>query len=435
MAINGIYGFSNSNYQSIAGLLQLSGSRSTAKYQAVSPIKPVEPVSSKTSAYADTVDFLNSYNKELTELEKISSKLQESSRDSVFSDYTAKSSDSGIAEVKNTYRLKPDTEITLEVNSMAKAQKNTSGLHDSQRQVESGADMNFQISSEQGTVSVSVSSMNENGTQKTYNQMYQEAAKAINSDPGSGVTASVVNQEGKVSLVLAAKDTGTGQGFTVSGDTGAADNLAAVSEAAENAVYTVTQDDVSYTGSSESNKISLDYGRMEAEIKGTGTAQISVGTDTDKIVSSVEDLVKQYNSVTNVLKDNVDRGTGAEAQYESFKRGMADDKTLKHLGITYNKDGNLELDKDTLKKALAEDYEGTKALIGGQFGIAGRASQKADSALTAPVQRIVNKDLASSASTRSEQSISFEHFSDFARSGPYNLGNYYALGLMLNTMA
>lgn len=436
MAVSGISGVSGLDYRSMVGILGLSASRSQAKYQAVSAIKAVESVSSKTSSYSDTIKFLQNYNKELTELEKTASRLQESDRNSVFNDYRMTSSNSSVAEATGTYRLQPETAITLEVNSTAKAQKNVSKSHNSQDFVEDGADMNFTISSDRGDTSVSITGMNDNGTKKTYNQMYQEAAKMINSDPGSGVTASVVNEEGKVSLVLEGKEKGVSHSFTVSGTVGSADGLASVSEAAEDTVYTVTQDGVSYTGRSESNRISLDYGRIEAEIKGTGKTELSVEADPDKIVSAVRDLVDQYNSVTDTLHENTDRGTGAAAQYETFNRGMAAEKTLNYLGITYNKSGKMELNEETLKSVLKDDYEGTKELIGGQFGIASKIAQRTDSALSSPVQRIVNKDLASTASSASsEQKLSFQYFSNFARSSPYSLGNYYTVGLLLNTMA
>lgn len=43
--------------------------------------------------------------------------------------------------------------------------------------------MDFKITSGSGEALVSISSMNENGTAKTYNQMYQEAAKASTHSP------------------------------------------------------------------------------------------------------------------------------------------------------------------------------------------------------------------------------------------------------------
>ena len=41
----------------------------------------------------------------------------------------------------------------------------------------------------------------------------------------------------------------------------------------------------------------------------------------------------------------------------------------------------MQVDESALKKALNEDFEGTKEIIGGQFGIADKVAQKADSAM------------------------------------------------------
>ena len=202
-------------------------------------------------------------------------------------------------------------------------------------------------------------------------------------------------------------------------------------------MYTVTGNGTARTLRSDSNKISLDYGRIEAELKGTGEARVYTGIDEDTVVFAVEDLVKSYNEVSGLLKDNGDRGTGAASHLASFGRGMADAKTLKAVGITYNKDGKLELDKDTLKNALETDLEGTKSLLGGQFGMAEKAARRAESALSDPVQRIVDSDLAAVVSKREQEtsSANFRYLSNFARSGPYNMTNFYTVGLLFNTLA
>ena len=47
-------------------------------------------------------------------------------------------------------------------------------------------------------------------------------------------------------------------------------------------------------------QISLDYGRIEAELKGTGEARVYTGIDEDTVVFAVEDLVKSYNEVSGL---------------------------------------------------------------------------------------------------------------------------------------
>lgn len=438
MSIYGVSGYNSYSYQNTLNMLKLSSLSQTNKSSssAVNPIEKVSKTTSKTSAYSDLNKFLKDYQSELTSLESAASKLQGSSKSNIFTDLEAASTDSSVATAKGVYGLKAGTDISLDVQATAQAQKNASVSHYSQEQVKAGADIELDIGTSTGSFKISVSSQNENGTQKTYNQMYQEAAKQINANSKSGVKASVENVDGKVSLVIASKDTGESKGFTVSGNAGAAEGIAEASVKAQDAVYTVTQDGSSQTLTSESNTVSLDYGRMEVELKGEGETNIYTGIDTDKVASAVEDLVKSYNSVTNLLSENSGRGTGAASHLSSFNRGMADDKTLNALGISRNKDGDLELDKDKLVKALEEDYEGTKSLISGQFGIAEKAAQRADRALAEPVQRIANNDLTSAVSkTDDYSSIDFKAFSNFVKSSPYSLGNYYTVGLMLNTLA
>lgn len=436
MAINGISGQNYYNYQNMMNMMRLSGMRTKSSYSAILPIQKTDPVSKKAD-YGETTTFLKAYQSQLTALESAAEKLQGSSRNNVFNQLEAGSTETGVAEVSGNYRLHAGTDITLEVHSLAQSQKNVSEAHYAQEQTETGADMNFEIHGSGGSASVSISSTNPNGTAKTYNQMYQDAAKAINANSQLGVKASVTNVEGKVSLVLTGSETGADNGFTVSGDMGAAGGLETTSTEAQDAEYTVTEDGFSQTYTSQSNEISLDYGKIDVELKGEGTTNVYTGIDPDKVADAVQELVDSYNSVSGLLRDNAHRGTGAASHMSSFNRGMGADKTLEALGITYNKDGNMELDKEKLVTALSEDYEGTKSLISGQFGIAERAGARAESALSDSVQRIVSEDLSKPQGNQSQDSdySNFQYFSNFARSGPYNLGNYYAVGMLFNMLA
>lgn len=404
---------------------------SSSSYHNISPVRQGYGSCCRTSSYAGTERFVRAYQKSLTNLKSAVSKLRDSSGNTVFTDYEAGSSDPTVADVKGKYRLKPETDIDLYVQSIAKAQKNVSASHGAQEEVGNGADMEFDIASATGNKRVSVSSLNDDGTKKTYEQMYMEAAQTINADSSLGVKASITNVYGRVSLELTAKDTGASKGFAVTGDMGAADGLNTAAVNAQDAVYTVTQDGYTQTHQSETNTISLDYGRMEAELKREGSTNIYTTVDTDKITSAVEDLVDKYNTVTKLLEENAYRGIGAADRLSSFKRGMADEKTLKALGITFNTDGEMELDKDKLATALQDDYDYTKSLIAGQFGIAEKADYRAQSALSDPVQRIVSNNLAPT-------SIFSVVYADNShrrfQTGPYDYGNHI-IGLFLNTRA
>lgn len=403
--------------------------------QAVSPISRVPRVKTSSVNYTDTLKFVQNYGKGMSDVKLSAAKLQSGNASNVFSSVDMKSSDSSVARVDKTFRPKEGTEIGLEVQSLAAAQQNRSQAVDGGQKAEDGSSMNFQITSSNGrSVQVNVSDTAADGTKRTNEQMYQDAAQQINSRRNLGVKASVANEDGKISLVLSSEKTGESNGFTVQGETGAASGIQNVAAEGQNARYTVTQNGQTTSRTSESNKISLDYGRIDATLTGTGSAQIKAGADTDKIVSAVKDMVNQYNEATDLLKSNAGRGRGTQAQYESFSRPVASDSTLKAVGIRYDKSGRMQVDESALKEALSKDFEGTKEIIGGQFGIADKIAQKADSAMATSSGRLVDQDVSARMDRSQENTFSsFRFLSNFAGSGPYSLGNYYTVGLMLNT--
>lgn len=428
---------SNYQYQNMLNLIRLSGVSQSSPFQAVEPVKRVSSVKSSSSDFKDIQDFLKTYQSKLSKLESSAARISGSSSKNVFNDYQAGVTDESVATASGNYKLNANTDITLNVQSLVQKQQNVSEAHYAQETVEDGADMQFEIVGPDGAkTSVFVGSTNENGTTKTYNDMYQDAAKMINAQSGSGVRASVQNTEGKVSLVISAAQDGAKGRFTINGDAGSAAGIESAAVQGQDAVYTVTENGKTQTLQSDSNRISLDYGRIDAELKGTGETRIYTGVDEDAVISAVEDLVKDYNDVSDFLKTNEKRGSGTSAHLRAFERGMADEKTLNALGITYNKEGKLELDKDTLKSALETDYEGVKSMLGGQFGIAEKAASRADAALSDSVQRIVSNDLTTAVNSQKNDftSTSFQYFTNFAKNGPYNLTNYYTVGLMLNTL-
>lgn len=439
MSISGVSGGGYGYTSSINNLLQLSTLKSTSSYSAVQAASKVSSTTSKTSAYEDLTSFLRDYQSELTGLEAAAAKLQTGNRGNVFSELGAGSSDESVATAKKAWQVMAGTDIDLEVHATAQAQTNVSEAHYATELAEE--DMAFEINGPKGTQKISISSTNDNGTKKTYNQMFQEAARTINqAGASSDVRASVVKSNGKVSLSLTGKNTGEANGFTVTGKTGAAAGLESVVNEAQDAMYSVTQYGTTETFTSDTNKISLDYGRIDVELKKEGTTNIYSGVDTDKITSAVQDLVDSYNSVVSLLEKNSGRGDGTAAHLASFERGMAHEKTLKAVGISKDKEGNLVLDKEKLVEAMEKDYEGTMDILGGQFGLAENAAQKADRALSDPVQRIVSNQLAektsgNATSSANDATSQYTYFANFAARGAYNLVNYYSVGMLFNMYA
>lgn len=193
----------------------------------------------------------------------------------------------------------------------------------------------------------------------------------------------------------------------------------------------------------------------------------------DDVISAVGDLVKKYNDTISYLKSNTGLGSGITDQIETLQRAMPSEKTLKAIGITYDTSGNMKFDESALRTAMdnalnkaigAEDdfdidadwgveWDQAKDIISGQYGIADRVGAKATFILDSSVDRIVGGSSSSSTSsttdstdssnkTTSSNSVSaattkstgmsdsFLQFASFAKSGAFNLSNYYAVSML-----
>ncbi len=192
----------------------------------------------------------------------------------------------------------------------------------------------------------------------------------------------------------------------------------------------------------------------------------------DDVISAVGDLVKKYNDTISYLKSNTGLGSGITDQIETLKRAMPSEKTLKAIGISYDTSGNMKFDESALRTAMdnalnkavgaEEDFdldadwgvewEQAKDIIGGQYGIADRVGAKATFILDSSVDRIVGGSSSSTSDTKdstdssnkttssnsvsaattksSGMSDSFMQFASFAKSGAFNLSNYYAVSML-----
>ena len=129
MTVNGISG-SSYQYQNMLNLIRLSGTGRSSGHQAVSPVKRVtSATSSSKAAYEDIQNFLKDYQSKLTGLETAALKLTESSSKNVWNDYQVTTTDSSVAVASASYRLKGDTDITLNVQSLAQTQQNKPARH------------------------------------------------------------------------------------------------------------------------------------------------------------------------------------------------------------------------------------------------------------------------------------------------------------------
>lgn len=425
---SGIYG----NYYDYSAINRYRLQQSLNE-RSVSPVSKISKVKQVTSQVTDSVDFLKKYNTSMSDLMSDANKLRSNNSTGVLNERTVSSSDSSVLTAEKKFNLGTSMDnYSVDVQQLAAAQSNVSSAVDSKELAVS--DANFNIITNTGNVSFQVSATNENGEQKTNKQLLQDTAKEINQNKNLGVTASVIEKDGKSSLQITAKETGEKNSFLVSGDFAQETGLTQAATSAQDAKYTIKQNDgKAKEYSSASNNISLNYGKIAATLKKTGSADISVGMDTSKVVSAVDDLVSSYNHSLKVLNDNADRGTGVTRQLSNVLRGIGSEKSMELVGISVNKDGTLALDKDKLTSSLQKDPKLTKDILGGSAGLAQGAFQSARSGLTTPSSSLINNDLQNLHEERLNDPLEF--MSMYSRRGSYNMMNYSAVGLMLNVLA
>lgn len=199
------------------------------------------------------------------------------------------------------------------------------------------------------------------------------------------------------------------------------------------------------------------FSKYEAALAEASKTQIvgSDGTVTNKELDEAEDAVvdatKEFmdklNDTISYLSKNSGHSATVAFQLASLKRTIPSEKSLAKIGISIDTSGKLKMDEDKFREALQKDPNLVKDVLGGQFGMAERAGEKATTILDMSVNEIMDKEevsdtytgsnssssfsgSTSSASSKSAMSDSFRQFATFAKSGAYNLSNYYAVSML-----
>lgn len=371
------------------------------------------------------VNFIRKYSSIMSDLLASANALTAAGRSGVMNAYSVSSSNTDVASVTMEWPMHEEKDWELYVDNIARAQKNVSNRVTGNDTASS--DMNFQVTGTD-TISVSVNARNDDGTVKTNRQMLEEAARQINAGE-AGVKASVTeHDDGTLSLEVESDETGTSNQFSVTGNLGAASGLEQTSVNAEDARYRVTSDGQTQSYTSESNDIDLELGKLKVTLTGTGRTDISVRPDMDGIVSAVEDLVKNYNKALEYLGDHAYQGTGVERQLDNLSRSPISGQSLEVLGIKRNSDGTMTFDQEVFRKSMEKDPDFTKELLTGQFGLAQRASQRAQSGLSETSESLVNHKSGGIFSTVYPDGMRTV-FGGYDSPGRYN---YYTLGRLFD---
>lgn len=206
----------------------------------------------------------------------------------------------------------------------------------------------------------------------------------------TGVTASLVRTDGKVTLMLSSDQTGAKNSIhldtsSLTSDQTIFDKTDKISDA-KDAKFTLGNSLTVLTSSS--NTLSNLVDGVSIQLTGTTEANkpliITVDTDTTGTQEQVQAFIDAYNTLKDTLKDltgsgsdGKDRGAFAgDASMSSLSNELSNmlrntfgDQNMTKFGITADKDGKLTLDSKKLEEQLKNDPQSVTDFFNGDKGL------------------------------------------------------------------
>ncbi len=210
-----------------------------------------------------------------------------------------------------------------------------------------------------------------------------------------GVRATIVD-DGSASpyrLLITSNDTGTANAFTVTDNLSGGRALGITQvQAAEDSRFVVNG--IAITKSTNTVSDVIDGVTLTLKQETTSDVRIDLETDTDSIVKSIQDLVTAYNSVNSFINDQFRYNTATESAgvlsgdatlrsiqsmlQKQFLQSVRNQYTsfgvTSQIGLSFNRDGGLELDETKLREALADNFTDVAALLLGNGTPSGSAT-------------------------------------------------------------
>lgn len=345
---------------------------------------PLTMLESKISTTETKISAWGTLKSKLSTLETRSTTL---SFESSLQRRSATAADTSIASASASYNAAVGS-YGIEVTQLASAQKSFTAEYDAGTTFDQG-DLNFTVAGEAKSISLM--------GQTSYT--LEEVAAQINENK-IGVTATVVTtSSGTQRMVLTGDDTGASNNFSLSSTmdaSGGQAGLGSFDTTTAGLAYADAQDALmnidGISVSSSTNTFSSSITGLSITASKVGTTTLTVATDQDSIVSSVQAFVDAFNAVVDDIKTNTTYDsttkTGGVFSGDSAARGIltslsearttepagvADSsfKALADLGISIQSNGKLELDTEALQEALDEnsgDVITTLNAYGNAFG-------------------------------------------------------------------
>ncbi len=359
---------------------------------------PITRLEKQESALQSKVKALQTYNTKLSKLlDKLNAALfkdetatlsipstfaQRLAR-SVFAARTASSSDESVVTVSAAKGV-PAGSYAVTVSSLAQAMIEASSNFADTNSTNTGTGtLTIQIGSKD-PVTITV-----DGTNNTL----EGIRDAIN-NASAGVTATVLNDGSAAPyrLVVTANDTGTANAFTITDNLsgGQALNLAQT-QGAVDAQFTVNG--ISLTKSTNTVTDVISGLTLSLKAISASPVQLTVGKDTDAIVSALKELIDAYNDVNSYANsqfryDPDTKTAGVLSGDTTLRTTLAKVKSMLtgevtnsytdlhyigEVGLNYNSDGSLSLNEEKLRNAIEINPNGVAALFLGE-----RAEDAAD---------------------------------------------------------
>ncbi len=224
---------------------------------------------------------------------------------------------------------------------------------------------------------------------------YQEFVNYFNTEMDGLVTASLVRSGGEMKLLFSSAETGEENNFTISAS--GSDYDAEVATANDNPIKE-GRDAIIWLGdygsgvqlTNSSNTFEdlvngVDITINKANKVGDDSTNLKIGPDDSATIEALNEFITAFNSTLDVLNtatrsgsgedDGEERGVlasdgtirGIETKLKSLIRSSYEGVSLFEIGLSLNKDGELELDEDKFKDA-AENYD-LEAIFNGENGL------------------------------------------------------------------
>ena len=223
-----------------------------------------------------------------------------------------------------------------------------------------------------------------------------------NAKDNPGVQAAIIRTGTDVKLVLSSEETGTAHklDITLSGGTSGAYSELDTALTNQTQLSTAQNAKLTFNGiaiTSQSNKLENITDNLTLELTKTNVGEpltLTVGRDDDAITKSLESLVSAYNGLMGRVKTatiskvetgatkNITRAplsgdstaSSMMRQLRSVFSNLPDGGYLGQVGLKFDKNGEISLDKEALAKSLDKDPDILNNMLLGKDGIVDRLS-------------------------------------------------------------